>query len=76
MQYVYIEVKKMQEKIEILENDLSNVKSQLELSNRYAASLEEKLSINSSQIKIPFVFMVFVVLIISLFILKITEKKF
>lgn len=66
----------MEEKIEILQNDLSNLKSQLELSNRYAASLEEKLSINNNQIQIPFVLIVFVILIISLFVLKLSEKKF
>jgi len=66
----------MEEKIEMLENDLSNVKTKLELSNRYAASLEEKLNINNNQIKVPFVLVVFVILIISLFVLKITEKKF
>lgn len=66
----------MEEKIEILQNDLSNLKSQLELSNRYASSLEEKLSINNNQIQIPFVLIVFIILIISLFVLKLSEKKF
>lgn len=70
------EVSTLTEKIETLENDLSNTKTKLELSNRYASSLEEKLNITNNTIKIPFVLVVFVVLIISLFVLKIAEKRF
>ena len=68
----------MIDKIEMLENDLSNTKTKLELSNKYASSLEAKLNsqnVNSS-IQVPFILIVFIVLIISLFVLKLSEKKF
>lgn len=63
-------------KIEQLENDLSNTKTKLDLSNRYIENLESKLNVQNSTIQIPFILIVFIVLIISLFILKLTEKKF
>jgi wobble nucleotide-excising tRNase len=65
-----------EKKIEQLENDLSNTKTKLDLSNRYIENLESKLSVQNSTIQIPFILIVFIVLIISLFILKLTEKKF
>lgn len=65
-----------EEKIEQLENDLSNTKTKLDLSNRYIENLESKLNVQNSTIQIPFILIVFIVLIISLFILKLTEKKF
>lgn len=65
-----------EKKIEQLENDLSNTKTKLDLSNRYIENLESKLNVQNSTIQIPFVLIVFIVLIISLFILKLTEKKF
>ena len=64
-----------EEKIEQLENDLSNTKTKLDLSNRYIENLESKLNVQNSTIQIPFILIVFIVLIISLFILKLTEKK-
>ncbi len=65
-------------KIEELESDISNLKNRLELSNQYADSLEQKLSLqsNTSNIQFPFILIVFIVLIISLFVLKLSEKKF
>lgn len=65
-------------KIEELESDISNLKNRLELSNKYADSLEQKLSLqsNTSNIQFPFILIVFIVLIISLFVLKLSEKKF
>lgn len=65
-----------EKKIEQLENDLSNTKTKLDLSNRYIENLESKLNVQNSTIQIPFILVVFIVLIISLFILKLTEKKF
>lgn len=65
-----------EKKIEQLENDLSNIKTKLDLSNRYIENLESKLNVQNSTIQIPFILIVFIVLIISLFILKLTEKKF
>lgn len=65
-----------EKKIEQLENDLSNTKTKLDLSNRYIENLESKLSVQNSTIQIPFILIVFIVLIISLFILKLTEKNF
>mgnify|MGYP000032564581 FL=1 len=65
-----------EKKIEQLENDLSNTKTKLDLSNRYIENLESKLNVQNSTIQIPFILIVFIVLIISLFILKLTEKKF
>lgn len=65
-----------EEKIEQLENDLSNTKTKLDLSNRCIENLESKLNVQNSTIQIPFILIVFIVLIISLFILKLTEKKF
>ena len=62
-----------EKKIEQLENDLSNTKTKLDLSNRYIENLESKLNVQNSTIQIPFIL---IVLIISLFILKLTEKKF
>lgn len=64
-----------EKKIEQLENDLSNTKTKLDLSNRYIENLESKLNVQNSTIQIPFILIVFIVLIISLFILKLTEKK-
>ena len=63
-----------EKKIEQLENDLS--KTKLDLSNRYIENLESKVNVQNSTIQIPFILIVFIVLIISLFILKLTEKKF
>lgn len=65
-----------EKKIEQLENDLSNTKTKLDLSNRCIENLESKLNVQNSTIQIPFILIVFIVLIISLFILKLTEKKF
>ena len=65
-----------EKKIEQLENDLSNTKTKLDLSSRYIENLESKLNVQNSTIQIPFILIVFIVLIISLFILKLTEKKF
>lgn len=65
-----------EKKIEQLENDLSNTKTKLDLSNGYIENLESKLNVQNSTIQIPFILIVFIVLIISLFILKLTEKKF
>ena len=65
-----------EKKIEQLENDLSNTKTKLDLSNRYIENLESKLNVQNSTIQLPFILIVFIVLIISLFILKLTEKKF
>jgi wobble nucleotide-excising tRNase len=65
-----------EKKIEQLENDLSNTKTKLDLSNRYIENLESKLNVQNSTIQIPFILIVFIVLIISLFILKLTEKNF
>jgi len=65
-----------EKKIEQLENDLSNTKTKLDLSNRYIENLESKLNVQNSTIQIPFILIVFIVLIISLFILRLTEKKF
>ncbi len=65
-----------EKKIEQLENDLSNTKTKLDLSNRYIENLESKVNVQNSTIQIPFILIVFIVLIISLFILKLTEKKF
>lgn len=65
-----------EKKIEQLENDLSNTKTKLDLSNRYIENLESKLSVQNSTIQIPFILIVFIILVISLFILKLTEKKF
>ena len=65
-----------EKKIEQLENDLSNTKTKLDLSNRYIENLESKLNVQNSTIQKPFILIVFIVLIISLFILKLTEKKF
>lgn len=65
-----------EKKIEQLENDLSNTKTKLDLSNRYIENLESKLNVQNSTIQTPFILIVFIVLIISLFILKLTEKKF
>lgn len=64
-----------EKKIEQLENDLSNTKTKLDLSNRYIENLESKLNVQNSTIQIPFILIVFIVLIISLFILRLTEKK-
>lgn len=64
-----------EKKIEQLENDLSNTKTKLDLSNRYIENLESKLNVQNSTIQIPFILIVFIVLIISLFILKLTEKN-
>ena len=65
-----------EKKIEQIENNLSNTKTKLDLSNRYIEKLESKLNVQKSTIQIPFILIVFIVLIISLFILKLTEKKF
>lgn len=64
-----------EKKIEQLENDLSNTKTKLDLSNRCIENLESKLNVQNSTIQIPFILIVFIVLIISLFILKLTEKN-
>ena len=69
-------VEDYEKKIEQLENDLSNTKTKLDLSNRYIENLESKLNVQNSTIQIPFILIVFIVLIISLFILKLTEKNF
>ncbi len=65
-------------RIEALESDISNLKNRLELSNKYADSLEQKLNSqsNTSNIQVPFILIVFIILIISLFVLKLSEKKF
>ena len=54
-----------EKKIEQLENDLSNTKTKLDLSNRYIENLESKLNVQNSTIQIPFILIVFIVLIIS-----------
>ena len=65
-----------EKKIEQLENDLSNTKTKLDLSNGYIENLESKLNVQNSTIQIPFILIVFIVHNISLFIIKLTEKKF
>ena len=67
----------MIDKIETLESDLSNTKTKLELSNKYASSLEAKLnSQNNNNIQVPFTLILFIISIMSLFVLKLSEKKF
>ena len=68
------EINTLNEKIEMLETELSDAQSKLRLSNKYADSLEQKINVVSKNNTLIFPAIVFLILIISLFVLKLKEK--
>lgn len=69
------EVTRMLEKIDLLESELVDAQSKLRLSIGYAEGLEEKINMSKKDYNISFSTIVFIVLIISLFILKLKESQ-